>query len=174
MEVETYLIEENQVLISDPNELKKYQGMVENLGLEGQKELMEGNKSPIPFRPMSKEELAIYKICLPEKREVKRFRTEVIPIRVLSILALCDKEEYFKEIEVWSDTEDDPILVGKKGYSDPFYLLARWGKTLIPLSELRKKAIEIYGVELKGKIKTKIDKLQSCLEPDTLKKYFGL
>lgn len=142
MQVETYISEDTEKTVTNPEDIAEWKAKVEALGLEGQKNLMEGAKSVMPFASMTKEQIAIYKAMFPSTSSLVDFGKEAIPLRALSILALCVQENYFEKIEIWySPTGDDPIGIGFKG--NQRYLLVRWGNALVSYAELKKQSMEI-------------------------------
>jgi len=156
MAIETFLIEEAEKLISEPEELEQWTKTVEELGLEGQKELMKPDKSPIPFQSMNKNMQAVYKTLCPVKHKVKTYKSSTIPVRVLSLIALAQKEGYFQEIEIWSaEDKPDPVAVGFTGSTwsnDGVFIIARWGEELTDFITLEKKAKEIFKQAVKNTI----------------------
>jgi len=148
MAIETFLIEEAEKLISEPEELEQWTKTVEELGLEGQRELAKPDKSPIPFQSMNKNMQAVYKILCPRRYAVKSYKSSTIPMRVLSLIALAEKEQYFKEIEIWSaEDKPDPVAVGFTGSTwsnDGVFIIARWGDELTDFATLEKRAREIF------------------------------
>jgi len=156
MAIETFLIEDSEKMIAEPEHLEEWTKTVEELKLEGQKELVKPDKSPIPFLPMNANMRAVYKTLCPLYQDVKKYSSSTIPLRVLSLIALAQKEEYFKEIEIWhADDKPDPIAVGyiKDRYSnDGQFIIARWGDELQDFPTLEAKAKEIYRKRVTAKV----------------------
>jgi hypothetical protein len=127
--------------------------LIDELGLEGQKELCNPEKQTrSPFRVMTREELAVYQTICPEVAEVNKYKNEAIPLRVLQVLAYAKSEECpikFNKLQIWSVASaviKDPLLVGvvePRAWEYHYYLLARWGEELDSFSNLLKKALEI-------------------------------
>lgn len=137
--VETYIESELQDLITDAEKTDEWRKKVEELGLRGQLSLIEGKKSPIPFPIMNRAMQRVYETLCPAKMEVKEYNRTTIPARVLEMIGLCVKENYFSKLWVWFDDESpDPILVGR--HAGALYLIARWGDELRSFSELRELA----------------------------------
>lgn len=170
MAVETYLVEENSPLISEPEELDKWKELIEKCGLEGQKTLTKENKSPIPFPAMTVQMTAVYKTLCPRTTKASEYSTTAIPVRVLSMIALAVGECYFDEIEIWADDKNpDPIVVGVKkdtvqSWRETRYILARWGDELRSFPELIKLAIERKNTELRAEGSKKLNELKFKLE----------
>ena len=95
MNIETYLIEECQELIENPEELKEWKEKVSTLGLIGQESLAAEGKSPIPFPAMNLEQKNVYKMVLAQECKVEDYSKDTIPMRVLSLIALARQEDYF-------------------------------------------------------------------------------
>lgn len=135
MKIETYEIEpvdqtEIQALAADG----EVSLIIDKLGLDGQRALL-GNPSgtPFPYRRMTKKEQRVYEFHCPIKTELAKYKSDIIPLRVLQVaahvaeLGFCDKGLW-----VWhpEDAKLDPVLVGLRA-EHPFglsiYILARWG-----------------------------------------------
>jgi hypothetical protein len=171
MAVETYLIEENSPLISEPEELDKWKELINKCGLEGQKTLVgKENKSPIPFPVMTAQMQAVYSTLCPHQTKASEYSTTAIPVRVLSMIALAVSECYFDEIYIWADDKNpDPIVVGMKkdavqSWRETRYILARWGDELRSFPELLKIAIERKSNELRAHGNSKLNELKYKLE----------
>lgn len=147
MQVETYEVEkieqtEMQALAADGEAAL----LIEQLGLEGQKTLMTPEtKELIPYRVMTKEEHIVFKALFTERSRVEDYKAGPIPLRVLQVASHARTLELpdFAYLQVWYPKQgiDDPILVARKdSYTDPIYLLARWGDSLLPFKELASKA----------------------------------
>lgn len=161
MEIKSHLIEENAKLIYDNEELNEWQDHVQVLGLTRQAALMQPDKSPIPFPATTEAEESILGAILDRHTDYKEFDKEVIPLRVLSLIALCEKEKYFDKIEIWHSTRTkDPIVVGKKystetdrqekrNWNMDVFKIAEWGPKLKSLAELFPAWIEYETAKLK-------------------------
>lgn len=167
MAIETYLIEESEKMIAEPEHLEEWQKSVEELGLEGQKQLAKPDKSPIPFPKMKSTEYRVYETLCPNKTEVKKYSSNTIPLRVLSLIALAQREEYFAGIEIWDDdTKPDPIAVGftdASAYAERknYYIIARWGDELRSFVELRKMAEDRLTVEKRNDLQKRLSDLDN-------------
>ncbi len=125
MQIEIYLEDEIKDMIADVPEREKWEQQCRDLGLDGQLSLAQPEKSVMPFTAMTREQYRVYSLVCSEKCELREFRKEAIPLRVLSIAALADTEQYFTRLEIWSEPSGlDPLLVGKIGRSghDDYYL----------------------------------------------------
>src|SRR5690606_12958674 len=99
--VETFYIAETVNLIHDNDALSMWQEKVKELGLEGQSEVVVGDKSPIPFLWMNDAIIATFEVLCPTKTPIEKYSKTPIPVELLEVVGLCKKEEYFDKIEVW-------------------------------------------------------------------------
>lgn len=166
MAIETFLIEEAEALITDVELNEEWKQKVEELGLEGQKSLCNPGKSPIPFVRLKKGEERMFEELCPNRTSVKDYKEDTIPLRVLSLIALAEKEGYFGKIEIWHNYgSPDPIAVGYKKNSegkadkwtnDGIFIIARWGDELRSFAELlsiaKKQWIETQKTILQEKL----------------------
>jgi len=112
--VETFLMPENIELIHDENKLDEWNKLVAELGLT--KQPQNGDKSPIPFLPMSRTHKAVFETLCPTKVSFDAY-TKTIPLEVLKLISLSKREEYFQRIEIWHNEEvPDPVCVGLVGH----------------------------------------------------------
>jgi hypothetical protein len=144
--------------------------LIESLGLEGQRKLVETKEAGdeqvvtrIPYRLITKEELAIFGAIMPRRTSLARYSDGAIPLRVLQVAAHA--QTIFNELEVWHPEpgRDDPLLIGIKT-SDKWqrdtYILARWGEVLEPLDVLRAKARQTILANCRAKIEEAKGKIQ--------------
>jgi hypothetical protein len=146
--VQTFIVEETKELIYDADKIEEWKSKCEELGLSEQLSLAQPEKSPIPFVSMNTVMNRVYTTLCPEKVDYKRYRKTAIPLEVLSLIALAEKEKYFTEIQIWyDDRTPDPLAVGilkKQEWSHDLFLIARWGDVMRPFDELKEKAIQVY------------------------------
>ena len=115
--VETYIIEETQELIYDNEQLIKWNELVGELGLEGQKKIVSPDKSPIPFMHMKSSLVNVFETLCPVKVDAEEYNVTPIPVEILSLMSLSKREGYFKKLEVWYDDKaPDPAVIGYTGY----------------------------------------------------------
>jgi hypothetical protein len=157
MQVETYEAktpEGQPELVNDP----EAERLIAELGLEGQREMMvertvDGHTftERNPFRLMTDEEQRIYGLICPMITKLTAYKSEPIPVEVLKVAARA--KPLFRNLVIWHPTDaryEDPLLVGYteapvgswEGPRGQPYLLARWGRVLLPLEELRVMAAE--------------------------------
>lgn len=111
--VETFLIEETADLIYDNEQLDKWNKHVEELGLEGQTQIIKKDKSPIPFMHLKKSYQNICEELCPRKVDVEKYDITPIPVEILDVIALSKKEDYFDKIQIWYDDKSpDPFAIG--------------------------------------------------------------
>lgn len=176
--VETFLVEETIDLIHDNEKLDKWNAIVNELQLEGQKTIVKEDKSPIPFLWMNSGLIATFKTLCPTSVDVKNYNKTPIPVEILDLVALSLKENYFDFIEIWyNEREKDPVCIGLKTqpeyvnkddwYRRCFsekYLIGRWADVKESLDTLVKKAKALYIESIKSQAKQKIRDAQRELE----------
>jgi len=170
MQTETYLIDECLELIEDPEKLDDWHRLVKEMDLEGQKSVASGECSPVPFERMNEADDIIFSKVFPRKVDLHTFNDCAIPLTVLSVVALCEKEKYFETIEVWTNpTDDDPVVVGRRKMKGKYgevtakYLLARFGNALLPFEAIKEKAREILVKERKARLNKARVKLEGLI-----------
>lgn len=160
MEIETYEVTE-MYEDGSTEDLALVQELLLELELEGQVDLLDqtGGKQ-FPYRKMEAEEWEIFHLLCPNQDRVENYNGEAIPLRVLQVIHHAKSieneagEPFFDYIRVMYPANadiDDPVVYGQNGkydHSSQKYILARWGKTLAPLSELRKLAGDIKRSKL--------------------------
>jgi len=111
--VETFIIEETAELIYDGDKLTKWNSLVNELGLQGQSNINTPEKSPNPFMHMKNNMVNIFDCLCPKRDSVENYKTTPIPLEILEIIALAKRENYFDEIQIWSDDKaPDPACIG--------------------------------------------------------------
>jgi hypothetical protein len=145
--------------------------LIRSLGLQGQEKLISGNKNDVrsPYRKMTKEEFIVYSSLFEDKTPIDKYGDEPIPLRVLQVAAHA--KDLFDKLEVWHKPNadiKDPILVGCNGESwsstREYFMLARWGDSLMPFAELATVAAKIMREKLSDALNEGIQKLQSRLD----------
>lgn len=163
MNVEVYTTEETTRNQDDIAEVKT---LIESLGLEGQKQFVEVPANTVnPYRRMTADEQFIYETLMPNTCKPEKYKADLIPLRVLQVLAHARSLEYFDELTVCYPElgQDDPVLIGAKkdpesGRNDLF-ILARWGEALKPVPELLRLAL----AEKKRRVLSKYEEIRrSC------------
>lgn len=151
MATEIFLQPELEELVLEPEKKAEWESKITELGLEGQVELTKNSdkQAASPYTFMNQQMLLVFSTICPSKAPVSKFNKSVIPIEILSHIALCKQEGYFKKLEIWYDEKNpDPILVGyvTDSYSSSIvHLVARWGDEIIPYEQLVEKAIKRYA-----------------------------
>lgn len=174
--VETFLTEETVELIYDGEQLEKWNRIVEELGLEGQTQIVKKDKSPIPFMHMKSTLTNVFQTLCPVKVEAKNYNISPIPVEILDLMALSQKEEYFDKLQIWYDDKaPDPVCVGlryaneedrKNNYTwrMEHYLLGKWGDVKHSFSELIEMAKKRFLVEQKASYNSQLKYYTRALE----------
>ena len=114
--VETFVIEETAELIYDDGKLSEWNEMVADLGLAGQSKIVKPQKSPIPYMPINDILKNVFETLCPRKVDIKEYDVTPIPVEILSLVRLSNREHHFQKIEIWyDDKEKDPLCVGVSG-----------------------------------------------------------
>lgn len=168
--VEIFLEPELEELVSEPDKLKEWHEAVARLGLDGQKKIAAPEKSPIPFPIINQQMRLVYSTLCPAHEELKKFSDTAIPLRVLQVAELCQRESYFGELHVWhNNQEKDPILVGVKqdpelSWRKTEYIVARWGDELRSFAELKTLAIARFKEDKAAKLSRAIKGMTAELQ----------
>lgn len=131
--------------------------LITSLGLKGQQSILNPEThTRLPYRPMEASEALVYSVLCDARCKVEDYSAEVIPLRVLQVIAHARETGLFARLEVWYPQVhkvDDPVLVGIKQEHpwpdhpsltrDVTYLLARWGKCLLPLEQMEAMAVKV-------------------------------
>jgi hypothetical protein len=111
--VETYVIEETAELIYDNEKLEQWNSLVDELGLDGQTQIVKPEKSPIPFMHIKDSMKNVFETLCPRKVDVKEYNVTPIPVEILSLVSLSINEKYFSKVEIWYDEKSpDPLCIG--------------------------------------------------------------
>lgn len=148
MQVETYEVEPQSTEIASLAADGEAAMLIEQLGLDGQRSLVNQKTGTVcPYRLITAEEKAVFETLFPQKAAAKDYKSGPIPLRVLQCIAHVRELERadMAYLQVWypKDGKDDPVLVARSDYyTNPIYLIARWGLALLPFEKLREMAIE--------------------------------
>jgi len=166
--VQTFIVEESKELIYDSDKIQEWKDKCLELGLDKQLELANPDKSPVPFECLNMVGFRVYETLCPAKTEYKTYNKTAIPLEVLSLIALSEKEGYFESIEIWYDDKTpDPIAIGriKNGqWNYNYYTIARWGDVLRPFEELKAKALQVYQNTQRIALNTKLADIKGKIE----------
>ena len=111
--VQLFMVDETSELIYDGKKLDQWSKLVTDLGLTGQNDIVQPNKSPIPYVCMNRIQHTIIDTLCRSHVKVNEYNKQPIPLEILDAIALSMKEEYFHEIEIWYDDEQlDPVAIG--------------------------------------------------------------
>ena len=161
MITEMFLEEDTKELTFDDDKLKEWKEKIEELGLEGQKKLLSKNTDsrPIPFRYMNTSIRRIFKVLCPVEADIKEYSKTPIPLDVLGVIYLAEKDEYFDKIIIrYNDSAPDPIVIGIKGHDE--YLIARWGEEKMDIDKMRSAAIKKYTEEKRAILQAKLNNVE--------------
>lgn len=173
MAVQTFLVEEASPLIYDNDKLQAWHNHVESLGLAGQLKLMQNasnsSASPNPFTPMNTVMQRVYETLCPSKMNYKDYDKSAIPVEVLDLIALAEREGYFVDIKIWYDDKTpDPIAVGygshQYEFMRPKFLIAKWGDVIEPFDQLLLRARKIFFKQRKAELQNKMIESKQKLE----------
>lgn len=171
--VETFIIEETASLIYDNEQLETWNKHVSDLGLTGQMNIVQKDKSPIPFMFMNQSTKAVFETLCPRKVAVESYNITPIPVEILNLIALSKKECYFDSVQIWYDDKTpDPACIGinkrfgtsgnynfktqkeaevelktslsQYNYEEKYYLLGKWADVKQPFEELKERAIKRF------------------------------
>ena len=157
MQIETYEIEEIKnseasTMAADAEAIE----LITKLGLDGQQKLIDPiTATRFPYPALSKVQKLIYSTNFPVAEEVTKFSNEIIPLRVLQVIAFCRDFEQTRHMEIWHTgvAQKDPVLIGRKErYSGVVYILARWGNALESFESLTQKAEPILRVKYQARL----------------------
>lgn len=149
-----------EVSTEHPEVLAEAVGIIEDMGLEGQKNFLpksdsEPNGVRNPYRLMKKDEVLVYSTLCPEKQKLEDYDGSPIPFRVLEIIKHAKQFEFLL-FEVWSmpAQQKDPVLVAytEDGWDKKPYILARWGEVLDNFQKLTDKACEMLRAVAKSSV----------------------
>lgn len=152
-------IDNNEISV-ESEDIDSYNQLAIDLGLQH----LAYNETTLRIAPMNAVEERVYKTICPKQEKIEKY-THHIPVRVLEAMSavkpyleeVSKKEERELTFEVWTDTDPDPVLVAKTGFSNT-YLIGRWGHELDTYAELKKRAIERITNNLRNEI-AKMDAL---------------
>lgn len=179
--VELFLQPELEEIVIDADKKSEWEQKVKDLGLTGQLELTANSPkdSASPYTFMNQQMKIVFETICPTKMLVEKYNKTAIPIEVLSHIALCKQEGYFKKMEVWYDDKNpDPVVVGyvTDSYSSSIlHIIARWGDEVVPYEQLVEKAIKRYTEAYKLAVQETRNKCEEYLKTADLKvkQYFA-
>lgn len=119
---------------------------------------------PVHFPEITPGDTRVWEVILPFKTSIDRYKG-YIPTKVLRVYEHHRVE--FEDVEIWSDRDNDPLLVGK--IKNAIFMLARWGKEIEKFEVVKERAKEVW----KRKRKAKIEMLMSALEHDVEAHFVG-
>ena len=156
MKIETYEIEPQSTEIGQLAADGEARMICERLGLGGQLALSDNpSETAFPYRHMTRLEQVVFEFHCPIKTDLKSYKSESIPVRVLQVAAHAHDLHFLKAIKVWhpKDARLDPVLVGYTSeYGGDLYLLARWGAVWKDFQDLLSEAKIGWAKQRKAKL----------------------
>jgi hypothetical protein len=152
MQVETYEVEEINsseaaTMAADSTAIE----LINSLGLTGQQSLINPDtETRFPYPTLTPQQNLVFKTLFPNTTEVKKYSNEILPLRVLQVIAHCKGFPQTSYLEIWhaGSVKKDPVLLGRADpYSGTVYLLARWGTALVPFERLMEQARPILTAQ---------------------------
>lgn len=185
--VETFFVEETINLIHDNDALDRWNEKVRELQLVGQTEIVKADKSPIPFMWMNDAMISTFETLCPTKVDISLYNKTPIPVELLEVVSLCQKEQYFGAIKVWyNEKQKDPVIIGysivegkesdwQLEYYSKKYLIGRWADVKASLDSLVLRAKKIFTHAATIQLKQEIRERQRQLEDleTTVENKFG-
>jgi len=165
--IETFVEQDTEQLIYDVEKLDEWKEIIEELNLDGQKSLLgSDDKSPIPFMYLKTQSKIILEILCPMRIEVEKYSKSPIPIEILGLIKLSEREGYFMKIEIWyDDVNPDPVCIGiseKEKGENRYYLLGRWGAEKLDWTNLYNNAKERLIRYYEEKLTAGIEELKAA------------
>lgn len=165
--IETHL----QERVDDPlEECRENIEVFKRAGLDSLVEELEEDKVYIPFLLLTAPGYNAIKHFYYYKKSPASF-DKPIPLQVASLLALCKEKEYFKTIQIYSESDNiNPFftsyaLVGTSNAGDEMYLIARWSLQPLPeLESLADKARPLVAKRFKQRIARDLAEKQKDLD----------
>lgn len=175
MKIETYEVEPADTEIATLANDGEALAICESLGLTGQLSLSDNESATVfPYRRMTAIEQRVFEIHCPIKTELKNYKSDPIPVRVLQVAQHAMSCNFCKEFYVWHprDARLDPILTGHtlNLYSGEIYLLARWGAVWKEFDQLLSEAKAIWRERRIAKIqkaRAEVDLHTNNVDADT-------
>ena len=180
IQVEDFKMEEAVVGQDQTTEeqLQKRKDLLEKLQLKEQQKMFAEDVG-IPYQRLTTVGRNIWGAFCPYKAKLADFKG-YIPTRVLEIIET--NQIKFGRIEVWSEeeTNPDPVLVGIVGQdyttTQAYYLIARWGESLLSYAEVVKIARDKWTNRRRNKLMAKIKEAEkdvATLERDADEHFDG-
>ena len=174
MEIKIYREKENESLIISDEELKEYNALAFELGLQT-KEKTEENDCPIVYPVLNDAMQRQLRALCPSSVLFKSYTRSTIPLEILKVVKFIEDNKMFDDLKVWFDEKEiDPIIIGYKwqneeaklkGYTwkKDKYLIARWGDCAKEIPELLEDGFNRIKKELEEKAIVAQEKCSSIL-----------
>jgi len=175
MEIKIYREPENESLILNEYELKEYNALALEFGLNT-KDNVDKENCPIVYPILNDAMQRQLRALCPSGVELKKYTRSTIPLEILKVFKFIEENEMFDEVKVWFDEKElDPLVIGykwqdeeakEKGYTwrRNKYLIARWGDCAKEIPELLKDGFNRIKQELEEKAIVAQEKCNSVLK----------
>ena len=168
---EVYLLEESEQENDLREECKSNLETFKKAGMNSLVENLEKSEdiSSIPFVALERTKSKLLSAVFYNATYPKNF-DKLLPIKVASVIALCNEKKYFKNLYIKSDVGVNNLLLSSyivlgtdtEGIN---YLVARWSiSPLESIEEIIKKAKPIIKKKLTSKIEEDLKKSKEALE----------
>ena len=174
MEVKIYRETENESLIINENDLKKYNALALELGI-ATKENVEAKNCPVVYPILNDAMQRQLRALCPSSVLIENYKRSTIPLEILTVYKFIKDNNMFDEVKIWFDQKEiDPLVIGynwpdeeakSKGYTwqKNKYLIARWGDCAKEIPELLNDGFERIKLELQEKAIVAQEKCNSVL-----------
>lgn len=166
--VESYALPELESA-SLPEDIEGRLALINKLGLQGQKTLIENGRPTRRFRLITSVEHIVFSNLFPRASKLADFSDESVPLSVLSLVESALEQGLFRPT-VWSPAragDPDPVLVmfadSRPYFDNECYLIARWGHPLLSfeaLTDLWRKQATASLSSMQDKIRFLLDKVE--------------
>lgn len=178
MEVKIYRELENESLIIDELQLKEYNALATELGLQSI-ERQEENKTPNVYTCLNTAMQKQLQAICPKIEDAENYKRSTIPLEVLKVYKYAKDNEMFDGYQIWyNDVDPDPLLIGWKWMDEEAkekeyswkknrFLMARWGDCAMEMPELLELGFNTLKTELMDKTKEAMSKCEAIIkDPD--------
>jgi hypothetical protein len=169
LQFESFALPEIDTEVLSPDMCDARLALIQELELKGQSDILakSPDSKPHPFPIATRRQLCVIKTLCPERTDLKSYRSEHLPIRVLELAKLA--KPHFACLSVYhpTDVRDDPFLLGGDNYySNVQHLICRWGSHLKSWSELEADYMKVARETL-ARVKGEVLALETaCKSPD--------
>lgn len=169
LQFESFALPEIDTEVLSPDMCDARLALIKELELTGQSKLLEAapEQKPHPFPRATRRQLCVIKTLCPERTDLKNYRSEHLPIRVLELAKLA--KPHFACLSVYhpEDVREDPFLLGSESsWANTQHLICRWGAHLKSWAELETDYMKVVRETL-ARVKSEVLALETaCKSPD--------